>query len=905
MTSEGIDRSETGGKAQLPLLSSKFQVPLPRDLVERPRLTERLEQNTGLKLTLVSAPAGFGKTSLISIWIQENQRSYAYLTLDRGHNDSACFLHYLAAAFQKMDATIGERVAGPMTAPQTSLQMALSHLINAATDYSESFALILEDYHSIDSASIHEALAFLLDNMPANMHLVVTTRADPPLPLPRLRVRGQLHEIRAADLRFTEEESQRFLNGIMGLAISEPQIGALNQRTEGWIAGLQLSALSLRNHADPAGFIRDLTGDDHYIMDFLVDEVLQKQSETVQTFLLQTSFLERLSGPLCDAVTCREDSQELLEQLEEQNLFVFPLDTQRQGYRYHRLFADVLQARLKRRLPRDISTMKSRAIQWFESQSCLEDAIWLSLDAQFWDDSRRLLSRIVESRDWDLRAESVVTWLRTLPREVLAKDAVCCLGYARLLLWKGDLAECRRHLEIAERNLTESGRESQLGPVWSVKALLSPLRGEPEAALTLAKKALQVLPADDAEERAMVNAAIAHAHLARGEVGQALLVLPRTMGAKSTITRAFALIVLSQALVESARLRQAEKISQQIIEKVSDTLPRGPVAARTCLAAIHLEWNDLQAADRELSLAFQTAQERIYRLAVPHAYYVLSRLRWAQGNADAAFEALGAAEAAGRQYRPDFLSETTARRGHFWLIQGKLDQVAEWIREQDLKAEGEIVFQQEAGLVVLSRFLLASGDVRTALGLTERLLEAARPSGRVRTVLTLSAFRALLFDRVHDQSAAFVSLKQALSAGRPEGFVNAFLEEGPAMARLLSRLLAEDRTLRSESGRDLREYVEKLLSAFGTPTPDEKGTLPASPKVPESYLLDPLSARELDVLKLIAAGFSNIEIANQLFVAKSTVKTHINRIYAKLDARSRTRALLRAKEWQILDSNDA
>jgi LuxR family transcriptional regulator, maltose regulon positive regulatory protein len=905
------------GVMPTPLLATKLFFPPPRpNAVLRADLLARLNEGLHRRLTLISAPAGFGKTSLVSAWIGSCGRPAAWLSLDQGDNDPARFLAYLVAALQTIAPTIGAGVAGLLQSPQPpSSEVILTALLNDISALPDQAVLVLDDCHVIDARPIDQALAFLVEHMPPQLHLVMTAREDPSLPLARLRVRGQLTELRAADLRFTSDETAAFLGQAMGLSLSPSEITALEARTEGWIAGLQLAALSMQGHQDVPAFIRAFTGDNRYIVDYLVEEVLERQPEAVRTFLLQTAILDRLHGPLCDAVTGQAEGAARLEVLHRGNFFVVPLDDNRQWYRYHHLFADVLAAHLRAEQPEQIATLHQRASGWYERHGSTADAIRHALAAEDFTRAADLIERAVPAMRSTRQESTVLGWLRAFPDDVLRRRPVLSAAYAWVLLAVGELDGVERRLRDAERWLdtmaigsarpdipvgemvvvddAEFRRLPGAIAVW--RAGQAQALGNVADTVTHARRALDLIPEDDHLQRGAAAALLGLAAWANGDLeaahrsyaeGMAQLQRPGLMA--HTIGCALA---LGDIRIAQGRLGEAMRTYERGLQLATvhgAPLLRGAADMHVGMSELHREQNDLPAATQCLQLGQELGEE----MGLPQYPYrwrvAMARIKEAQGDLDSALDLLEEAE---RRYAGDFspnIRPVAALKIRLLIAQGRFDDAFSWTRKQCLSAQDELSYLREFEHITLARVLLASSksdavdrSVHEAIGLLERLLGSAEAGERARSVIEILVLLSLAHQVKGNISAALVPLSRALMLAEPEGYVRVFVDEGRAMAALLEA---------AAKHKIAPSYVRHLLTAFGK--------VEGRPPVKQA-MSEPLSERERDVLRLLRTYLSGPEIARELVMSLNTLRTHTKNIYDKLGVNSRHDAVRRAEELEL------
>ncbi len=914
------------------LLRTKLYIPQPRsDVVLRPRLIERLNQGLARKLTLISAPAGFGKTTLLSEWIHHRgkvsvstpERSRAgtsplqaaWVSLDESDNDPARFLAYLVAVLQRIQAIIGETAAAALQSPQPPpMEAVLTALVNEIADTPTRFVLVLDDYHVIHAPAIHDALSFLLEHLPPQMHLVIATRADPPLPIPRLRGRGWLNELYQSDLRFTSEEIGQFLDLVLGLKLSVADVAALEERTEGWIAGLQMAALSMRGRDDIPGFVRAFTGSQRYILDYLSEEVLSQQSMDVQTFLLQTAILERLSGELCDAVMGTAEaaeSQSVLEYLERGNLFVVPLDDERRWYRYHHLFADLLRQRLQRERSGLVPELHRRASAWYEQEGMLFEAVSHALSADDFERAADLVEQTAQMATARGELATLQEWLRALPDTVIRARPRLCLAHAWALLINEQYEAAEARLKETESACQALASQLQglqlqalLGEVTVVRAFIAHYQEDLPRAIELARHALQRLPEENLFLRGLTAANLGMVHRDGGDVqaahqaySEAWTISEQT---DHVLNAVLALQGLAQVEVLKGNLRPAHEIYLQALQYVAQRFG-GRLLRVPATGVLHIymgellrEWNDLEDAARHLLEGIELGKPFGAELLVD-GLVSLARVRLAQGDRDAAQDALQQAEQhALRSKRVRSLSLAAGCRIRFWLSpeRSNLSAVARWTQKYPPESldhvEDEPDYLRQVEYLALARAFISLGNADQALQLLAGLRRAAEAAGRMGEVIEMLSLQALACQVQGNEVKAMAILERAFSLAEPEGYVRTFVDEGEPMARLLSGILVAQRKGRQAQSRGIApDYLARLLAAFGG---EDDLTSPAM-----EALIEPLTERELEVLRLVVAGLSNPEIAQELVITVSTVKSHLNHIYGKLGVKNRFEAVARAR----------
>jgi LuxR family transcriptional regulator, maltose regulon positive regulatory protein len=892
-----------------PILATKLYLPRLRpNVVSRPRLLERLNEGLHRKLTLISAPAGFGKTTLVSEWVAFIARPTAWLSLDEGENDPARFLAYLVAALQTIAAHIGEGVLGVLQSSQPPPPEAiLTALLNEITTLPDPFVLVLDDYHVLDAKAVDSALTYLVEHLPPQMHLVIATREDPQLPLARLRARSHLTELRAADLRFTASEAAAFLTQVMGLSLSAADIAALEDHTEGWIAGLQLAALSMQGQQDAAGFIRAFAGDHRYIVDYLVAEVLQRQPAPVRSFLLQTSILDQLSGSLCDAVTGQEESNARLEALERGNFFVVPLDDTRHWYRYHHLFAEVLFAHLLAEQSDQVSTLHRRASEWYEQNDLPSDAIRHALEARDFARAAGLIELAVPAMRQSRQEAMVLGWLKALPDELVRARPVLSLHYAGTLLLDGQLEDIEARLRDVEGWLDTTADRSGMvvvdeeefrrlpGGIALYRAAMAQARGDVSDTMHYARRVLDLAPEDDHLLRGSAAGILGLAFWASGDLEGACRMYAECIARVQRaghISDAIGLsIAQADIRIAQGRLREAMRTYEQALQRAAEQgkpVLRGAADMYVGMSELHRERNDLHAATQLLAQSKELGE----LLGLPQNRYrwcvAMARIREAHGDLDGALDLLNEAE---RLYMGDFFPNVrpiAALRTRVWVAQGRLSDALGWAREQGLSVSDEPYYLREFEHITLARVLLAryksdhaDRSLREAMGLLERLLQAAQAGERTGRVIEILIVQALAHQVQGDIPAALISLQQALSLAEPEGYIRIFVDEGPPMAILLEKAAKHG---------IVPNYVHQLLAATGR----APGRTPVT-----QVLIEPLSERELEVLRLLGTDLNGPEIARELVVSLNTMRTHTKNIFSKLGVDNRRAAVHRAEELHL------
>jgi ATP/maltotriose-dependent transcriptional regulator MalT len=904
----------------IPLLDTKLYVPGRRPgTVTRPRLLALLERGARTKLTVISAPPGFGKSTLLADWLGSPsgvRRSIAWVSLDVGDTDPTSFWAYVVAALEAASPGVGAEARAVLESGGATTDAVVTTLLNALADVPGDTVLVLDDYHVIDTPEIHDGVAFLIDHLPPETHVILATRSDPALPLPRLRARGDLVEIRAADLRFTADETGAYLNGPMGLELTAGDVAALEGRTEGWIAALQLAALSVTGRDDMGAFIADFAGDDRYIVDYLVEEVLERQPDRVRRFLFDTSILDRMTGTLCDAVTGRDGGTATLVALERANLFVIPLDDRRRWYRYHHLFADVLGARLLAEDPQRIPALHGRASRWFEGEGDQAEAIRHALAADDVDRAADLIE--LAAHDLRLRRQELTLrgWLDALPDSTFEMRPVLAIAHAGALLATGEVRGVEARLAEAERWVAAADGDRELAAAEATgmivrhtevighlpsaialyRAALARMQGDTGAAIDAARAAFAAASPDQPLERGGAAGMLALALWSRGDLDDAHAAwfdAVTNLGSAGHLADVLGCSIgLADIRLTQGRLRDARRTyerGRRIAHPPDGAALRGSADMEVGLADLARERNDLPAAAAHLAAGLALGES----MGLPQNPYrqrvTAARLRVAEGQLDAAMALLDEAE---QCYDGDFFPEVRpipAMRARVLLAHGRLADARDWARDAGVALDDAPSFLREFEHATLARLLLAEGmrdragpAIDSAIALAERLLAAADAGGRNGSAIDILVVLALARHARGDSPAAIAALDRAMSLAAPEGYVRVFLDEGPPMLAVL----------RSVAGRtDATGYARVLLAAAN---PAQR------PGVARQPLVEPLSERELEVLRLLQSELDGPDIARELSISLNTLRTHTKNVYSKLGVNSRRAAVSRAAELGLL-----
>lgn len=893
-----VDPAAEPASDALPLLETKLFVPRSRSrLVSRPRLTAALRHREGQRLTLISAPAGFGKTTLLAEWLAESDvaENVAWVSLDATENDPWLFWAYVTRALGKT----GTRALDLLHSPRRpSIQSVVTTLINEITATDVDRVLVLDDYHVIEEAAIHGALTFLLDHLPPRMHVVIASRSAPPLALPRLRARGELTELRADDLRFTPDEAAAFLNRVMALDLAADDVQTLERRTEGWITALKLAALSMKGRDDVRRFVDAFSGENRHVADYLVEEVVRSEPEEIRRFLLATSILDRLNGPLCDAVTGERGSQTLLEELEGRNLFVVALDDRREWYRYHHLFAEVL----RKQIQDDVRVLHRRASRWYEDHGASADAVRHALAS---GDSARAADLLEQRWPEKDRSYESARWLarvKSLPEAIVRARPMLGMGYAWALLNGGELEAAEHWLGDVERRLPGTAiDEARLrfltSELASARIYLAQSRGEIPGTLEHATRALEHISQDNHAARATGIALLALAHWGRGELDLAhdtfanALVEMRLAGHDLDAIRG--MFVLGDIRAAQGRLREAADAYRRGLAVVSESSQFS--AAETDelhlgLAELDREWNDLASATSHLEQIRQRASTVAHTGNRQRWCVAMARIREARGDMDGALELLAEAEQHERRDPVPRTRPIPATRARLDIARGNIEGALAWERTAGVSVHDTPSYLREFEHLTLARLRIAQGKslADVVVPFIERLQTAARTGGRTGSVIESLVLLSIAQRALGNMRAALDSLGEALTLAEPDGYLRVFLDAGSRIRELLRTA-----TARGLAG----PYTRRMLAAFEAPAQPIAAPLVTADDASPGQVL---TARELEILRLIAAGLRNAQIAEHLAISAATVKRHIANAYGKLGVEHRTEALVRAAELKLL-----
>lgn len=922
-----------------PILATKLHIPSLRpNLVLRPRLTEQLNKNLrhnqgfGRKLTLLSAPAGFGKTTLLSEWLVDCEQPVAWLSLDGRDNETVRFFAYLVAAVQTIYPNVGDGVLVMLQSPQPLLaESILTTLLNEIAAVADDFILVLDDYHAIEADPVEEALTFLLDHLPPQMHLVIATREDPYLPLSRYRARNQMIELRASDLRFVPAEAAQFLSQTMGLNLSAEDIDTLDTRTEGWIAGLQLAAISMQNRQDVTGFIESFTGSHHYVLDYLIEEVLLQQPGSVQSFLLTTSILDQLTGSLCDAVrfggfpssetavTGQDNGQMMLEMLERANLFIIPLDDERRWYRYHHLFVDLLRQRLRLTRPEHLHTLYRRASEWYEQNGYGEMAISYALRGEYFERAANLIEDQYGGNYEDIDRALMQNWLAQMPEELVCTKPHLSILDAWNLFSFGQLDAAHRRLQIAEELLTPlpdqaldsfsdtaqlsvSTQKTLVGRIAVIRSFIASYSGDMPATIRYAQDALACLPEEELVWRSGAFIALGGAYASEGNMAAAHNARTDALSTGKASGNVYILMIVNLSLAEV--LRQQGRL-HQVIELCRRQLKRADESSISDSAIVGWLfgiWGEVLAELNDLDEAIVQAKRGVKLTArgsdvihIVSSKLCLIRVLFSSGDLVGAEDVIQSLENSTDEHDlpQSAIQQLSAWQARIWLAQDEMGLVSQWAATHKVNSESELLYTYEMVHIVYARILIVQGRLDEAKSLLQRLLEKAEMGGRTASAIEILLLQALADHACGQIAQAIVTLKQALTLAEPGGFVRVFVDEGAWLATLLRKMKAD--------GERERAYAFILLAAFGRQE-DRHGSPPVTHGASPQSLIEPLSQRELEVLQLISEGLTNQEIANRLYLSPNTVKVHTRNIYGKLGVHHRAEAAARARTLGLLSS---
>ncbi len=894
------------------LLSTKLTPPRLRSpIVSRERLLARLTEGFERKLSLLSTPPGFGKTTLVSEWLATRTEPVAWVSLDEGDDDPIRFWRYVVTACRAFDNGLGRSALVELrAAQQPAFESVLTPFINEVAQLPRRCILVLDDYHVITSRQIHNTLTFLLDHFPATLHLALVTRSEPPLPLARLRARGELSELNADDLRFSLAEIRAFFQQTLRLPLSTEALTRLEARTEGWAAGLRLVALALEGRQKPTEteqFLATLAGEQRHILEYLTGEVLANQPESLQVFLLQTSVLDRLTASLCDAVTDRNDSASVLERLVRANLFLIPLGDEgdRSWYRYHTLFAEAMRHAARQRFGESgLQALYDKAARWYAAQGFLAEAIEASIAARDFERAAALIEQLEQRNFQEL--QTLRRWVEQLPQDVLHEHPVLCFNYAMALLFTSDryapatAALVETPLRAAEAAWQKAKDDRGLGQVFALRSMIAMWQGDWARSFAWAKEALALLPAHEVNWRgvSLLNASLQDLLAGKIDSAQRMALEARALceAAQNVHGASGATLLLAGTFVAQTELDQAEALYRQVLDEAGDAeeLLDDRGFAQLGLGTIAFERDDLASAEQHATQALDAAQALEFAQRRPeadvhvHASLLLARIQHARGQTEPAQDRLRALAA--WTHRTSWLREVQAWQARFSLDAGDLAAVRRWHTTHAQHTDAVPRMQQEQEALIVARLQIAEGDSQAALKRLEPWRRDARTHGRTRSELESLCLQALAHAAQADTQRAHKTLVQALTLAQRSGCRRVILDEGENMARLLQAVIPDLKK------RPLATYATLLLKAFAA----TRSIRTLSVATVSSPLLEPLSPQEQRVLRLLAVGLSNPEIARELVVSPNTIKTQVKSIYRKLNVTTREEAREAARELNLL-----
>ena len=871
------------------LLATKLYIPTPRpDHINRRRLLSRLDEILTNKLTLISAPAGFGKTTLLSNWVSESNHPVAWLSLDNDDNDPAIFLRYLIAGFQSIDPEIGHASLSILQSPQSpGLEASLAALINDLSSISHDCVLLLDDYHLIEDQKIHASVTYLLDHLPPQLHVIISSRSDPPLQLSRLRARNQLLELRQFDLSMTVQESSLFLQQSMGLTLTEQQVESLESRTEGWVAGLQLAALSLKGKEDIDTFIREFGGSHRFIIDYLADEIFSQLTEDQRAFLQKTAILDRFTPHLCDLLTDRSDSNAVLRELEEGNLFLISLDDHREWYRYHHLFLDYL--RTISDLP-DEAELHKKAAHWYSEHQYFSPAVKHALASGDTDSAVNVISLAAPIAIQQATFTNLFNWLAALPDQVVRESGELAMYKSFALFLTQSYEAALPYAIAAQENLSPDATSSLQGRLMSLQAHLALFQGKNDDVIRLSRDALEYLDENDHFFRNLTFNVLGQILEAKGDVTSAAEIYQQAFTLGSETTERMGTMVVFTNLVFSLNELGQRKKAVSLCQHLQDDIGDEVLSGQTLSDVVSLSWSLLSYEADQLALANQQAQRALDSLTrvgisqgISWAQHVLARTHLAIGDLEKMQQLTHAgfqhASRTGTEYIHGSWFKALDAQAN--LQHGDIFAAVLWAAKTGYSPQDNPHHWLEHPYFTYTRLLLAQERIQDARTLLNTMETNARQGNRLRKLITINLLHAVADNLERTEQQALTRLVSAVNLAAPQDYRRAFLDEGPAILSLLPnvRHLAP-------------QFVGQLLGS------SQSESAPPSKTDP---LIDPLTPRELEILRLVAKGFSNREIADALFVTLGTVKKHLNNIFSKLDVSSRTQAVASGGDLNLLE----
>ena len=880
-----------------PLLATKLFIPRQRSaIIHRNRLTSALENGLDSKLTLVCAPAGFGKTTLLVDWISRGNRPAAWVSLDQTESDPICFIQYVTGALKRIQKNIGERTISMIHAVKgISAEAIAMNLVSELLEINIDFSLVLDDFHVIDNQGVYKIVKRLLDNMPDNMHLVISTRIDPPFPVSRMKVRNQITEIRTSDLCFTEDEIAAFCKDIMALKLENRDISILESKTEGWIAGLQLAALSIQGQSDIPAFIDDFAGNDRYIVDYLVEEVLSLQPAEVHDFLLQTSILNRLSASLCNFVLDQKDTQNILDGMERANLFIIPLDTKRQWYRYHHLFADLLRQRLNHTLPDRLNRLHLKASQWFELNGFKEDAVEHALAANEFERAADLIEAHIHTKWQGGEQVTLLKWLNALPDEFKISRPYLGIYYARVVFQGGRQKEAETLIDQLENaHFHSEGKDNfaLIGRIAAIKAYLATRKADIPTITRYAGRALNYLSDDDYFWRSIVESSLAVAHDLKGESITAIKAHERAKETAKKAGNVYMYLIerlwIALALRGTGQLSEAMRMCRQLLKEIDDNTLDFTIA----VGHIKGVWGEMLYEQNRLDEAYEHLRKGVELLEQGHdvshlgwRYCALMKVLCSKKELAEAEKLIPKMDKLMQNsfIAPWIITHFRAIKGQILFMQGRMNDLEKWVKACGLRVDGEPRWTNAAEFIMFSRVLIAQSRFDDALTLLNRLLEENGDAGRVLEQMECLVSKSVVLKHMNHIADAVNTITHAMELAQPGGYIRVFVDQGELLAELIE-------SMGDFGKKPVQEFAKKLLTEFKT----------INYVTRQGGLIEELSERELEVLRLICAGLSNKQITDELFISANTVKTHLKNIYGKLCVHSRAETILKVRELELL-----